>query len=223
MQTFSSVQLISHVQLFVTPWTAACQSPRSSTTSWSLLKFMSVESVILSNRLILCPAVLLLPASRSFPMSWLFMSGGQSIGASFSTSVLPVSIQGWLPLGLTGLIFLLSQESSPALQFKSINSSALSLLYGPVLTSVHDYWENHSFDSLDLCQQSESLLFSTRSRLVIPSKEQVFFHFMAVIIIHGDFGAQENKICHCFHFSPQLFAWSNGTGCHDLSFLNVEF
>ena len=67
---------------------------------------------------------------------------------------------------------------------------------------VQYYWENHSFDSLDICQQSESLLFSTRSRFVIPSKEQVSFHFMAVIIIHGDFGAQENKICHCFHFSP---------------------
>ena len=69
-------------------------------------------------------------ASGSFPMSQLFASGGQSIGAS--ASVLPMNIQRWFPLGLTALIFLLrdSQESSPAPQFKSINSIALSLLYG---------------------------------------------------------------------------------------------
>ena len=82
------------------------------------------------------------PASGSFLMSQLFPSGGQSIGASASASVLPVNIRGWFPLGLTGLNSLLvwtprdSQESSPAPQFKSINSSALSLLYGPTLTSI---------------------------------------------------------------------------------------
>ena len=80
------------------------------------------------------------PASGSFPVSWLFKSGGQSIGASASASVLPVNIHGWFPLRLTGWISLLfkgSQESSLAPQFKSINSLALSLLYGPALTSIH--------------------------------------------------------------------------------------
>ena len=153
------VQSLSHVWLFVSPWTAACQASLSLTISQSFPKFMSIESVLLSNRIILCPAVLLLPASRSFPMSWLFVSGGQSIGASFSTSVLPVSIQGWLPLGLTGLIFLLSQESSPALQFKSINSSALSLLYGPTLTSIHGYWKDNCFDYTDISQQRDAFAF----------------------------------------------------------------
>ena len=89
------------------------------------------------------------PASGSFLVSQLFESGGQSIGASTSTSVLPTNIQGWFPLGFTGLISLQSkglQESSPAPQFESIVSSALSLLYGPTLTSIHDYWKNHSFD-----------------------------------------------------------------------------
>ena len=83
-----------------------------------------------------------------FPMSWLFTSDSQSIGASASVSVLPISIQGWFPLRLTGLIFLQlrdSQESFPAPQFESTDSSALSLPYGPTLTSVHDYWKNHSF------------------------------------------------------------------------------
>ena len=82
------------------------------------------------------------PASVSFPMSQLFASSGQSTGASASASVLPRNIQGWFPLGLTGLISLLSKELSkvfPAPQFESISSSALSLLYGPVLTSIHNY------------------------------------------------------------------------------------
>ena len=94
------------------------------------------------------------PASGSFPMSRLFASGGRSIGASTSASVLPMNIQGWFPLDW--LIWSPcsprdSQESSPAPQFKSIDSSALSLFYGPTLTSVHDYWKNHSFDYIDLC------------------------------------------------------------------------
>ena len=88
------------------------------------------------------------PASGSFPMSWFFPSGGQQMGASASSSVLPMNIQDWFPLGLTGSPCSPrdSQESSPTPQFKSISSSALSLLYGPTLTSIHDYWKNHSFD-----------------------------------------------------------------------------
>ena len=85
-------------------------------------------------------------------MSQLFASGGQSIGASASASVLPMNIQGWFPLRLTGLISLLSKglsSVSPTRQFESINSSLLSLLYGPTLISVHDYWKTHSFDYMD--------------------------------------------------------------------------
>ena len=82
------------------------------------------------------------PASRSFPTSQLFSSCGQSIGASASALVFPVNIQGWFSLRLTGLIFLQScQESCPAPQFESINSSVLSLIYGPTLSTVHDYWK----------------------------------------------------------------------------------
>ena len=83
-------------------------------------------------------------------MSQFFASGGLSIAVSASASVLPVNIQGLFPLGLTGLISLqskrLSQESSPTPQFKSISSSALSFLYSPTLTSIHDYWKNHGFE-----------------------------------------------------------------------------
>ena len=111
-----------------------------------------------SNLLILCQPLLLLPssfpASGSFPMSQFFASGGQSIGASASASVLPMIIQDCFPLGLPGLISLQSKglsslQPSPAPQFKSINSSVLSLIYGPTLTSVHDYWKNHSLDYID--------------------------------------------------------------------------
>ena len=99
----------------MTPWTAGCQASLSFTISWSLLRFTSIESVMLSNHLILCCPLLLLsvfPASRSFPMSRLFASSGHSIGASASGSVLPMNIQGWFPLGLTGLMSLLSKGLS---------------------------------------------------------------------------------------------------------------
>ena len=106
---------LSCVRLFATPWTAACQASLSITNSWSLFKLMSIKSVILSNHLILChPLVLLpsLPASGSFPMSQFFISDGQSTGASASASVLPMNIKDWFPLGLTYLISLLSKGLS---------------------------------------------------------------------------------------------------------------
>ena len=87
------------------------------------------------------------PASGSFPVNQFFASGGQSIGAS--ASILPINIQGWFPLGLTGLISLQSkdsQESPPVPELKNMNSSVFSLVCGPTLTSIHDYWKNHSFD-----------------------------------------------------------------------------
>ena len=94
-----------------------------------------------------CPQSL--PASESFPMSQLFTWGGQSIGVSASTSVLPMNTQDGSPLGWTGWISCSprdSQESFPTPQFKSINSSALSFLHSPILTSIHDQRKNHSLD-----------------------------------------------------------------------------
>ena len=89
------------------------------------------------------------PESGSFQMSQLSASGGQRIGISASTSVLPINTQDWSPLGwLVGSPCSPrdSQESSPTPQFKSIYSSVLSFLYSPIFTSIHDYWKNHSFD-----------------------------------------------------------------------------
>ena len=145
-----SVQSLSRV-LFGTPWTAVHQASLSITNSRSLLKLMSIELVMPSNHLILCPPLLLpsiFPSIRSFPMSQFFSSGGQSIGVSASASVLPMNIQDWSPLGWTGSPCSPrdSQESSPTPQFKTINSSVLSFLHSPTLTSIHDHRKNHSLD-----------------------------------------------------------------------------
>ena len=144
--------LLSHVQFFVTPRTAACQA-FLSTTSQSLLKLMSIESVMPSNHLILCHPLLFLPQSfpapGSFLMSQFFASGGQSIGALASASVLPVNIQDLFPLGWTGWISLQSKGLSSVFSnstVQNINSSALSFLHSPTLTSIWDYWKNHSLD-----------------------------------------------------------------------------
>ena len=106
-------------------------------------------------------------------MSQLSTSDGQNIGVSASASVLPMNIQGWFPLGWTGLTSFLSkrqdsQECSLVPQFENINFLALSLLYGPALTSIPDYRENRRFDYMDLCPQVMSPCFSMLSRFVIP-------------------------------------------------------
>ena len=147
-------------------WTAAHQASLSITLSWSLLKLMSIELPMPFNHLILCHPLLLLPSVfpiiRVFSNEWVFSSGGQSIRASASTSVLPMNIQCWFPLGLTGLISLQSKELLRVFSnttVESINSLTLSLLYGPTLTSVHDYQRNDSFDYIDLCRPSDVSAF----------------------------------------------------------------
>ena len=144
---------------FVIPWTAACHmppcpslSPRVCSGSCPLKQWYHLTILSSIAPFSLCSQYF--PVSGSFPMSQIFPSGDQSIGASASASVLPMNIQGWFPLGLTSLTSLLSQESSPALQFKSV-----SLLYGPTLTSVHDYWKSHSFDYMDIYWQSDVSAF----------------------------------------------------------------
>ena len=108
------------------------------------------------------PALNLSQHQVTFPISWLFTSGCQGIeaSASVSASVLPMNIQDWFPLGLTDPLAVQgTQESSPAPQFKSINSLVLSFLYGPTLTSIYDYWKNHNFEYTDLCRQSGIFAF----------------------------------------------------------------
>ena len=116
------------------------QSPRVFSNSCPLNRwcYLTISSFAASSCL---PSF---PVSGSFPMSQPFASGGQSIGASASASVCPVNIQDWFPFGLTGLISLLSKGLSRVFSsntVKSITSLAFSLLFGPVLTSIHDYWK----------------------------------------------------------------------------------
>ena len=134
----SSVQLISHVRFFVTPWTASHQASLSITNFQSLLKLMSIKSVMPSNHLILCWPLLLppssFPASGSFPVRQFFTSGGQNIGVSALASVLPVNIQDWLPLGWTGWISLQSNRlsrvfSNSTIQKHQFFNAQLSLWY----------------------------------------------------------------------------------------------
>ena len=136
------------------PGTAAHQASLSTTNSQSLLKLMSIESVMPSNHLILCCPLLFLPSI--FPSIRVFSN--ESIFCitwpkywSFSFSISPSNeYSGLISLGIDWLDLLAvqqdSQESSPTPQFKSINSLALSFIYSPTLTSIHDYWKNHSFD-----------------------------------------------------------------------------
>ena len=109
------------------------------------------------------------PASGSFQMSQFFASGGQSIGASASASVLPMNIQDWFPLGWTSWISLQSKGLSRVFskpQFKSISSSALSFLHGPTFASIHDYWKNQFWLYRPL-KAKWCLCFLILSRLVI--------------------------------------------------------
>ena len=147
------------------PLTAAHQAPLPSTISRNFLKFMSTESVMLSNHLILCHPLLLFPSffpNRVFsnesalhvrwPKYW-----------SFSFSIRPSSeysglisfrIDWFDPFAVQKPI-----ESSPTAQLKNITSLLFSLLYDPALTSIQDYWKDHSFDYTDLCQQSDVSAF----------------------------------------------------------------
>ena len=161
---FVVVQSLTHVGLFVIPWTAARQASLSFTISQGLLKLMSTETVMPSNHLVLCHPLLRVPSifasirvfskELALPIRWL------NIGASASDLLL--NTQDWFPLRQTALISLHSRvlwESSPTPQFKTINSSVLRLLYGPTLTSIHDYWKKHSFEQMDPCQQSDVSAF----------------------------------------------------------------
>ena len=149
---FSSVQSLSRVWLFATPWTAARQASLSITNSQSLLKLMSIQLMMSFKQLILCHPLLLppsiFPSIRVFsnesvlhirwPNYWSFSF---SISPSKEYSGLISFRMDWLNLAIQE-----TQEFSSTPQFKSINSSVLSFLYSPALISIHDYWKNHSFN-----------------------------------------------------------------------------
>ena len=138
----------------------ARQASLSFTIFWSLLKLMSIESVIPSSHLILCHPLLLLPLI--FPSIRVFsnelaLCTKQPKYHSFSISA-PNEYSGLISFRIDWFDLLVVQgtlRSSPKPQFESTNSSAFSLLYGSTLTSMHNYWKNHSFDRMDLCWQRD--------------------------------------------------------------------
>ena len=199
---FSSVQSLSRVQLFVTPWIAAHQASLSITNSRSLLKSMSIRSVMPSSHLILCRSLSScsqsIPASGSFPMSQLFTWGGQSIGVSASVSILPVNTQDWSPLdwldllAVQGTLMSLLQHYSSKVSIFRRSAFFIVQLSHPYLTTGKAI----ALTRRTFVDKVMSLLFNMLSRLIItflprkefPSKWKVSFHFMAAIIICSDFG-----------------------------------
>ena len=157
-----SVQLLSHVQLFATPWTEACQASLSITNSQSLLKLMSIESVLPSNHFILCHPLLLPPSifpsirvfsNESVLCIWWpnYWSSSFSISPSNEYSGLISFRIDWFDLQGT---------LKTLLQYHSLKASilwwlALCLLYGPILTSIHNYWKDHSLDYMGLSGPSD--------------------------------------------------------------------
>ena len=199
------------------------------TISQGLHKLVSIELVMVSNHLILYLPLLLLPSV--FPSIRVF-SNKSALHVrwpkywSFCFSISPCyEYSGLISFRIDSFDLPVVQGTLKSLlqnhRFESINSSVLSLLYGPTLTSVHVSWKNHSFDYMDLCQQSDVFAFNILSRFVIallPRRKCLLILWLqspSTVIL------DPNKI-KAVHFFPIYLPWSDGTGCHDLTFLNVE-
>ena len=230
---FSSVQSLSCVQLFMTPWmdcnmlgfTVHHQLPESIQTH-----VHQVSDAIQPSHLLSSPSLPTFnPSQDQGLFKWVssfhqvakvleFQLQHQSFQWTFRTAFLQDGLVG-SPCSTRD-----SQESSPTPRFKSINSLVLSFLYSPTLTSIHSYWKNHSFDETDLCCKVMSLLFNMLSRFVIallPRSKHLLISWLqspsAVVL------ETKKIVCHCMHCFPIYWPWSDGTKCHDLRFLNVEF
>ena len=168
------VQSLSRVRLFVTPWTAACRLPCPSPSlgacsdSCPLIRWF--HPTISSSVTPFSSCLQSFSVSGSFQMSQFFTSSGQSIGVSASASVLPVNIEDWYPLGMTSLISLqikglslqskgLSRILNTTVQKHQFFGTQLYFIYGPTLTSIHDYWKNHRSDYVNFCWQSNISAF----------------------------------------------------------------
>ena len=178
---------------------------------------MSVESVwcyqtISSSATLFSFCLQSFPASGSFQMSQLFASGGQSIGVSASASVLPMSIQGWFPLELINW-FDLHAVQGTLKSFFQHHSSKASILWCSAFLMVqlsHQYMTTGKTIALTgwtfVTKITSCFLIHCLGLSYLFFQGENVFNFMAAVIVHSDFGAQENKVCHCFHFFPYLFA-----------------
>ena len=226
------VESLSHVQLFATPWTAPCQASLSITNSWSLLKLMSIESVMPSNHLILCHPLLLPPSI--FPSIRVFFN--ESVLHirwpkywSFSFSVSPSNeYSGLISFRMDWLDLLVVQGTLKSLlQHHSSIASIIRRSTFIIVQLSHPYMTTGK--TIALTRQTFvgkvlSPLFNMLSRLVIaflPRSKHLLISWLqspsSVIL-------ELKKIAYqCFHCFPIYLLWSDGTRCHDLSFLNVEF
>ena len=224
-------RVISHAWLFVTQWTAAPYVPLSSAISGSLLKFMSIELVMLSNHLILCPPLLLLPSvfprirvfsnELALCIKWQkYWSFSCSISLSNEYSgLISLGFSFWSPCSPRD-----SQESNTTIQKHQFFGTQPSLW-----SNSHICWYLTTGKTMALTRWTfvgkvTSLLFNTLSRFVIaflPRSKCLlisWFQSPSAVLLEA-----KKKICHCFHYFPLYLPWSDETGCHDLSFLNVEF
>ena len=225
-----SVQSLSHVWLFVTPWTAACQASLSITNSQSLLKLMSIELVMPSNHFILCCS-LLLPSSIFLSIRVFSNESALRIRWpkywSFSFSISPSNeYSGLIPFRMDWLDLLAVQGTLKSLlQHHSSKASILRRSAFFIVQLSHPYVTTGKTIALTrrtFVGKVMSLLFNMQSRLVITFLPRSKHLLISAITICNDFGAQKNKVSHCFHCFSFYLPWSDGTGCHDLSFLNVE-
>ena len=221
------VKSLSHVLLFVTPWTVAHQASLSTTYSWSLPKLMSIEWVMPSNHLILCRPVLIPPSIfRSirvfsnesalhikWPKYW-----------SFSCNISPLmNTQDWSPLEWTGWISLRSKGLARV--FSNTTVQKHSGLFTVQLSHLYmTARKTRALTRWTFVGKVMSLLLDMLSRLVItflPKSKRVLILWLqssSAVILEPP----KNKVWHCFHCFPIYFPWSDGTRCHDLHFLNVE-
>ena len=167
------------------------------------------------------------PASGSFPVNWLFASGGQSITASTSAWVLPMNIQGGFSLGFTGLISLNYRGLSRVLQHHSSKASVLQ--HSALFMVQFSHWYMTTGKAIALTigtfvGKVMSLLFNVLPSFVIaflPRSKSLSISWLqlpSIVILEP-----KKIVYHCFHCFPISLPWSDGTGCHDLSFVNVEF
>ena len=196
----------------VTPWTEACQASLSFTICWIFSNSCPLSQwchpTILSSIVSSSSCLQFFLASGSFPMSRLFASGGQSAGAS--ASVLPMYIQGWFPLGLTGLIFLQSKRLLSLLQHHSSKASVLLHSAFIMVQLSHPYMTTGKTMALTIwtfvAKWCLCFLIHCLGLSQLFFQGPRVFNFMAEVTIFNDFGAQENKSLSLFPFFPHLFA-----------------
>ena len=187
---------------------------------------MSIESVMPSSSPSVAPfCPQSFPASGSFPVSQLFTSGDLSIGASASASVLPMSIQGWLPFRLTDWISLQSKGLSKVFSNTTVQKHQFfgcSAFF--MVLVLHQYMTTRKTIALTIwtfVRKVISLLFNILSRFAIaflPGSD-----FMAAVTIRSDVRAQEQEICQCLHLVPFYVPWSHGLDAMTLVFWMLSF